>query len=61
MVEKLVPEPFFKKSKFSIYLDQQSEISCCMFLLHTQGNGFLTFLLNDKISMLVAFTSEDIG
>ena len=26
------PRAFFKKSKFSISLDQQSEISCCLFL-----------------------------
>ena len=25
MVDKLVPDPFLKKSKLSIYLDQQSE------------------------------------
>ena len=34
MLEKLVLDFFLKKTKFSIYLDQQSEIWNCLFLLY---------------------------
>ena len=42
--EKLVPRPFAKKAKFSISLDQQSEVLCSLFLLYVQVDCYRNVL-----------------
>ena len=34
--KKTSPRPFYQKSKLDIYLDQQSEMLCSLFLLYVQ-------------------------
>ena len=44
MVEKLVPDPFFKKSKLSISLNQESEVSYSLLFLHVQVEDYQNIL-----------------
>ena len=44
MVEKLVLDPFLKKSKLSLSLDLESEVSHSLFLLYIQVEDFRNIL-----------------
>ena len=40
MAQKLVLDPFLKKLKQSVTLDQQSEVLCSLFLLYVQVENY---------------------
>ena len=44
MVEKLVPDPFLKKAKLSISLDQQSKVSYNLFIFFVQVEDYQNIL-----------------